>query len=369
MEQHAIPQNVTQYQFRLIGNLTLKQFAMLGACILAAFLLSKTTILPVIFRYPLIGLFVALGLGLAFLPFEERSLDVWLINFIKSIYSPTQYLWRTSGEIPDYLSQDTSNGHIVNHPAVALSKNRLQPYLQSIQKQPQNPIDTYEQDRVGKISNLFYDSQPNQPSQQANRPVQTNNAPTQFSPAPFQNQPQTNKPESPQNKPIATQHPIIGNSQQIISNQSTETSPIGNMVSATTQTNPPIQIMSAPPIGAPLKIKSLKPDTQKPLPPQNKIPIFTEDQMPPTPDLPNTIVGAVMTPQGQLLPNAIIEICDNHNLPVRAIKSNRLGQFFIATPLASGTYTMIIEHETHSFDTITIEAAGGIIAPLKIISK
>ena len=86
MEQHPIPQNVTKYQFHLIGDMTIKQFLMLGGGIVLAFISFKLTILPTFLRLPLAGIFAGGGAALAFVPFEERSLDIWLINFFRAIY-------------------------------------------------------------------------------------------------------------------------------------------------------------------------------------------------------------------------------------------------------------------------------------------
>ena len=34
------------------------------------------------------------ALPISFVPFQGRTLDVWIVAFIKSIYSPTQYIWK-----------------------------------------------------------------------------------------------------------------------------------------------------------------------------------------------------------------------------------------------------------------------------------
>ena len=39
MQQHPVPQNVTQYQFRLVGDMTLKQFLELAGGMLLAYLI------------------------------------------------------------------------------------------------------------------------------------------------------------------------------------------------------------------------------------------------------------------------------------------------------------------------------------------
>lgn len=95
IEQHPIPQDVAGYKFRLIGEMTVKQFIWLASGIILG-LIAYSLPLPFFFKYPLTGLFVALGAGIAFLPVEGRPMDKWLIAFIKSVYSPTQYVWKKS---------------------------------------------------------------------------------------------------------------------------------------------------------------------------------------------------------------------------------------------------------------------------------
>ncbi len=95
IEQHPIPQDVAGYKFRLIGEMTVKQFIWLASGIILG-LIAYSLPLPFFFKYPLTGLFVALGAGIAFLPIEGRPMDKWLIAFIKSVYSPTQYVWKKS---------------------------------------------------------------------------------------------------------------------------------------------------------------------------------------------------------------------------------------------------------------------------------
>ena len=48
----------------------------------------------VLAKWPLMLLFGGGGLLLAFMPFEDRPLEVWLFSFIKSIYSPTIYTYQ-----------------------------------------------------------------------------------------------------------------------------------------------------------------------------------------------------------------------------------------------------------------------------------
>ncbi len=93
VQQHPIPQNVTQYQFRLIGDMTLKQFLQLAAGGILAVIAFSLPI-PALFKWPLIIFFASLGAALAFLPVQGRPLSQWIIAFFKSIYSPTIYTWQ-----------------------------------------------------------------------------------------------------------------------------------------------------------------------------------------------------------------------------------------------------------------------------------
>lgn len=93
IEQHPIPQDVAGYKFRLIGDMTLKQFIWLAGGIILGLVVYSLP-LPFFFKYPLAAIGVLLGAGIAFVPVEGRPMDKWLIAFIRSIYSPTQYVWQ-----------------------------------------------------------------------------------------------------------------------------------------------------------------------------------------------------------------------------------------------------------------------------------
>lgn len=93
MEQHPIPQNISSYQFRLVGDMTLKQFFQLAGGVLVGLIFYSLPLLAII-RWPLAILSVIIGIGLAFFPLEERPLEKWIFAFFKSIYSPTIFYWQ-----------------------------------------------------------------------------------------------------------------------------------------------------------------------------------------------------------------------------------------------------------------------------------
>src|SRR3990170_4811369 len=93
MEQHAIPQQISSYQFRLVGDMTLKQFFQLAGGALVGLLFYASPLHPLI-KWPFILFFTLLGVALAFLPLHERPLEKWIVAFFRSIYSPTIFYWQ-----------------------------------------------------------------------------------------------------------------------------------------------------------------------------------------------------------------------------------------------------------------------------------
>lgn len=97
MEQHPIPRQITTFEFKLIGFMTLKQFLYLLVFVPSAFLVYKIVPVPII--NILMALAVALfGVALAFVPVQDRPLDVWIKNFLKRLRSPTQYTYSREDE-------------------------------------------------------------------------------------------------------------------------------------------------------------------------------------------------------------------------------------------------------------------------------
>ena len=86
---------------------------------------------------------------------------------------------------------------------------------------------------------------------------------------------------------------------------------------------------------------------------------------------PNLIAGVIKDPQRKLLPNIILTIKDKSGLPVRALKTNKLGQFTTATPLPNGTYLLEIEDpmKRYIFDVTQISLSGKIFLPIELIAR
>jgi hypothetical protein len=105
-EQHPVPRQISGYEFRLIGDMTLKQFGELAAGEIMALICWSLPITPLL-KYPLVGFFAFLGIALAFIPVHEQPMDRWIMNFIKATYSPTQFIWKKSEVQLDILERAT----------------------------------------------------------------------------------------------------------------------------------------------------------------------------------------------------------------------------------------------------------------------
>lgn len=89
------------------------------------------------------------------------------------------------------------------------------------------------------------------------------------------------------------------------------------------------------------------------------------------PKTPNVIMGAVKDSNRHILPNIIITLKDQKGVPIRALKTNKLGQFASATALSNGTYLLEVEDplKRYIFAIAQITLSGKVFLPIEIIAK
>lgn len=85
--------------------------------------------------------------------------------------------------------------------------------------------------------------------------------------------------------------------------------------------------------------------------------------------VPNAINGTVTDASGKLVTNAIVIIKSSENRPLRALKTNQLGQFWVTTALENGLYMIETEAPGLTFDTLSIELTGTVIPPIAVTAK
>ena len=328
MDQHLIPQQISSYEFRLIGDMTLKQFAQLGAGVLVALLLYASP-LPSYIKWPLVLTFTSLGIFSAFVPIQERPLQTWIFAFIKAVYSPTQYSWRKNTPLPEIFEEKAAVNIPLQFKSIVPLKDetKLSEYLATLTP-AKNNLDKKEEESLARIKQLFRSFSPlKTPSfSVAAQPAFTVTA-----------TPQTTS----QREEVKTFRPIIP-----IETPKTET--------------PTVQKNYRPPV-----LNTQLTRTSSNL--QNVQ--FGNIPMPSVPEIPNILVGMVFSNEGRIVEGAILEIHDSGGNPVRALRTNKLGQFRIATPLANGHYEMEIEKEGLVFDKFKITLDGEIIKPIEIKAK
>src|SRR3989344_8430204 len=99
MDNHQIPQDITGFQFKLIGDMTVKQFAYVASGVVIAWLLFTVLPFPMVIKIAFALPFAAVGAALAFVPVEGRPMDLMIGNFFKAVFSPTQYIYQKQAEI------------------------------------------------------------------------------------------------------------------------------------------------------------------------------------------------------------------------------------------------------------------------------
>ncbi len=154
MEQHPIPRQITTFEFKLVGFLTIKQFLYLLVFVGLGFIVYA------IFPVPILNVFFgivvgAIGAAFAFVPINDRPLDVWLKNLLKRLTSPTQYQYHKHNDAPSYLVNMTvqANPALVNNHID--SQKKLNNYL------GKNVTQTGTPSKKQSINNLFQIPTPN----------------------------------------------------------------------------------------------------------------------------------------------------------------------------------------------------------------
>jgi hypothetical protein len=155
-KQHAVPQNIMDVEFKLIGDLTMRQFSYLLLCGILAYL--SFVVVVGIFKIPLGIIFILLGLGLAFVPLGERGLDDWIASFVRAINLPTQRIWKKEPEIPIAFSYQNIN--VIKQELITLaptsSRRKLEQYLKNqVEEEKTDPLDIPEQEYIMKVRNAF----------------------------------------------------------------------------------------------------------------------------------------------------------------------------------------------------------------------
>lgn len=349
MREHPIPQDITGYRFHLVGSMTLKQFAeiLVGSIIALVFFKSG---LPSVIRWPAIILFAGTGVLAAFVPFEERPLDHWIITFFKVMFQPTKFYWKKEPKIPDAFTHVPQTGNEYLESSLDLTptrKKRVYQYLQSIHQAPQEDdgFDVAEQDRVSKILSSYQDVQITTAS---NIEINQNNKKPDLKVRVRKIKKINNSDRGPSEQ----------NSTTVFSAQPTHSQTVieeGYEKQSNSDKEEDANINESPTT----QKKGLKPVV---LPPPPKI----DAPFPLSGTQLNQVGGIVLSSSDELIENALIEIKSAEGSTITATNSNSLGQFLISGHLKSGEYELHVNSPNLSFNPIKINLSGEKLEPIEI---
>jgi hypothetical protein len=356
MENHPIPQDVTGFQFRLIGSLTLKQFGYIGASVILVMILYYVPGLAIYIKIPLMVILGSIGPALAFLPIEGRPMDQMASHFVHALLRPNQYLFiKAGGKLPlsmielrsvRQLNEKQTAEKKAEEEKLSQREEKLNMYLRQIH-QGTSDADKRENAFVQNVLS----GQPIQPQQAALPSVETSpSAPQaqaiQVTPPAAPTVVNTvTQPQSQADRPLAEATPQVSQAIPVPTTQTVAPQ------APTPQTSAPVEPITP-------GVRAIAQD----MAPKVGIPTLPAE--------PNLILGIVKDSRGNILPNMLVEIKDKDENPVRAFKTNMRGQFAAATPLPNGSYTIVFEDPKgeHNFDVVALSVDGSVIPTIEIIS-
>lgn len=346
MEQHPIPQQISSYQFRLVGDMTLKQFFQLAGGFLVSLIFYSTPIIGII-KWPIVILSALLGAAMAFVPLEERPLERWIFAFFRAIYSPTEFFWQKTNA-PMKFYQDEPQ---VAETAAGPQAEALKQYFSSASQKTGSAgkLEGAEQGFFSKLTGIV-----------SGLVVQATGGP--ILPSSTQTVSSTQLTASPVVTPVAppiAPH-VVGKQIQIpqtVPIKFEKAAPTHLVVEEKTQATI-YNTNQVAPVLAGDEIVSTKQA------------IFSVDAAPPNPpSTPNVVVGQVVDDTRRILEGAIMEIRDAGGRAIRAIRSNKAGHFVTVTPMDNGRYDIVTDKEGYEFYPVSFEANGQIIPPILVQGK
>jgi len=348
MENHPIPQDVTGFKFKLIGSITVKQFLYLlgfGILTTVAFILN----INLFIKIPLMLVFASVGVALAFIPIEGRPMDIMIINFARAIPAENRYVYRKRGVVLasfEFFGMPTKHGpqdpRIEENQTKSQQDEKRNIILSKLRGSSFKP-DLDEEKFFNKIKSSFADSATSVqklPDKMPERNIEKIKV-------------ELAEAKKNQEQSQADENLVLKIKQ--LEQELTEAQGQKDKL-----TKKVIEYETA-------NIKRGEKTGSAHFIPQNATLVAG---FPVLPDVPNIVMGIVRDPRGKTLQNIMVEVVDTNETPVRAFKTNALGQFASATTLKNGIYKIYFEDpgKKHEFETIEVNLTGDIFNPLEIKS-
>jgi len=432
IEQHPIPQDITGFKFKLVGDMTLRQFGYLAVGLVFGWTFYATPWYPIV-KLPLAFVSALCGIAFAFVPIEERPLDTWVRNFFKSIYQPTYLVWRktASGQMdspllsadfaprsflnfsPNWfgtkatISTNTPPTNItapatptptepspiaspVNEPMVVPQETPVTPTTKS----PVLSIDELVKMREQKLAELNAEKDKLQQAQLEHK-ENVYQAKTVAAPQIIDvSQLEKARAEARKYQPVPS--PALVDSEKqlqdllhVNAGLASQIEQIKGQTQNMSEGEKSLLEQRLNSLNASREELSVKiSEMQRTVEEIKKEPyhqttstISNDPSVTVLPkafrgaptlslsDIPNVISGLVKDRSGQAIIGAIVLINDQTGNPVRALKTNKVGQFITSTPLENGTYFIDVERDGFSFDTLQVQLSNKVLPMLDITGK
>ena len=337
MEQHAIPRQVTTFEFKLIGFMTLHQFLFLVISFPIAYIIWFLFPIPVV-NWILSAATAFAGIAFAFFPFQDKPLDQWLVTLWKRLNSPTQYTYRKLEE-PLYFLNDImylADPHIaVVH---AQTQDHLNAYLASQGNKTQQKDVVRESTPTVQNGNFYYQSNLNT---------------------------QVNTPKKQEIKLANLDQSGAPNTQNINFSNTIVTIPVQQaQQSETTSTTPSLPDQNT------IQLAVQTQNAEKNLPVQD-VKQTSTPAIKQVVQKPAFFTGVIRNSKQIPLAGVLVYVKDGSGKVVRLLKSNPHGIFATFNSLPAGQYDFETKDPSgmYLFDTIQVQITESNSYPIELISK
>lgn len=378
MDNHPIPQDITGFQFKLIGKMTIRQFIYVAIGAIIAWFVFFILEPPFIIRWPVSLISLGLGLLIAFVPVDGRPMDTMLKNFVNALRSPTQFIYQKempsapASNISSFTPVPEARNNSATPPPAQVQPEMAQTQPVTIPNPPAPPPVTFN-DPTSMPSNFVKKLNEEQPNEKPQIIDEKDELKKKIEELQKQLQEKSNQ-ETTQSTPQVIQEAPTPQTQQASPQDQKE---LEKMLSESVRQKEALekQIIE-------MQNKQASSDKQKYTPITatqqqtthrvRKVPadMASSVGIPSAPEAPNLITGIIKDSRGNPISNILVEIKDLDGNPVRAFKTNKLGKFASATSLSNGKYVISFEDpgEKHKFDDIEMELIGASVMPLEVIS-
>lgn len=373
MQQHPVPRDIIGFRFKLIGEMTIKQFAYLAVGVVVGYILFRALPLPGAVPLAIGFLFAGGGAALAFVPLQGRPLDIWIKAYFKSVYSPTQFIWRKQNPPPKILDQLIKTKHPfkkkqrtpktqpfepdreISHKHYEEVEQKLSSYLKKAEQKPHEVLDKREQKALKQTETVMQTIPATPPhvgiAQDTTGQDGKGELTTQVSNGV---------------KKQTTEEAIRARIKKELEQQYKEE--LERLKREKTQIEKKMKRLATPAREEEEPIPALEDQSHLRILSQTEA---TEAGFPLHTNQPNVIIGTIIDPQQQKLPGILVTIKNKDGKIVRALKTNNLGLFVSSTSLPNGGYILAAEDPEgrFKFDIIRIGLYGKVFPPIALIAK